>query len=118
MLERFLTIVERVSTVPAPKAPERTLDPDTSRSARVVDLFLKFAPEQLEKLLEATTVGDLPHVRATAHKLRGSSLSIGAPRMAKLCEELEAKPDVSSLAREIAGAFDDVRRELSAGASS
>ena len=119
LLERFLTVVERVSTVPAPiAATERALDPETNRSARVVDLFLKLAPEQLEKLLEATTVGDLSHVKATAHKLRGSSLSIGAPRMARLCEELEERPSVSSLAQEIAGAFDDVRRELRAGASS
>jgi hypothetical protein len=39
--------------------------------------------------------------------------------MARLCEELEEHPMISGLAREIAGALDEVRRELvRAGATS
>jgi CheY-like chemotaxis protein/HPt (histidine-containing phosphotransfer) domain-containing protein len=113
MLARYLPIVEQVSTIPAPRSrSERTLDPERTRSQRVVDLFLKVAPTQVETLLEAIAVGDLDHVKASAHKLRGSSLSIGAPRMARLCGELEEHPMISRLAREIAGALDEVRREL------
>jgi signal transduction histidine kinase/CheY-like chemotaxis protein/HPt (histidine-containing phosphotransfer) domain-containing protein len=120
LLQRWLPNVEQVSTIPAPPHDsERALDPDRTRSGRVVDLFLKLAPEQVETLLEAITVGDLAHVKATAHKLRGSSLSIGAPRMARLCGELETHPMISGLAQEIVTAFDDVRRELGRnGASS
>jgi signal transduction histidine kinase/CheY-like chemotaxis protein len=120
LLTRYLPIVEQISTIPAPpNDSDRALDPERMRSSRVVDLFLKLAPTQVETLLEAVAVGDLANVKASAHKLRGSSLSIGAPRMARLCEELEAHPAISGLAREIAGALDDVRRELGrAGASS
>jgi signal transduction histidine kinase/CheY-like chemotaxis protein len=119
LLTRFLTVVEQVSTIPAPRSSQRALDPERTRSPRVVDLFLKLAPAQVETLLEAVAVGDLAHVKASAHKLRGSSLSIGAPRMARLCEELEEHPMISGLAREIAGALDEVRRELvRAGATS
>jgi CheY-like chemotaxis protein/HPt (histidine-containing phosphotransfer) domain-containing protein len=113
LLRRWLPIVEQISTIPAPPHDsERALDPDRTRSGRVVDLFLEIAPGQVETLLEAVTIGDLTHVRAAAHKLRGSSLSIGAPRMARLCEELETHPMISGLAQEIVNALDDVRREL------
>jgi two-component system, sensor histidine kinase and response regulator len=113
LLERWLPVVEQVTTIPAPAADsERALDPERSRSPRVVEMFLKLAPAQVETLLEAITVGDLKRVSECAHKLRGSSLGIGAPRLARLCEELEAHPMISGLAREIASALDEVRREL------
>jgi HPt (histidine-containing phosphotransfer) domain-containing protein len=113
LLRRWLPVVEQLSTIPAPPHDsERALDPERTRSGRVVELFLKIVPEQVETLLEAVTIGDLAHVKATAHKLRGSSLSIGAPRMARLCEELETHPMISGLAHEIVSALDDVRREL------
>jgi CheY-like chemotaxis protein/HPt (histidine-containing phosphotransfer) domain-containing protein len=113
LLRRWLPVVEQPTTIPAPPHDsERALDPERARSGRVVELFLKIAPEQVETLLEAVTIGDLAHVKATAHKLRGSSLSIGAPRMARLCEELETHPMISGLAQEIVSALDDVRREL------
>ncbi len=119
MLARYLPVVDQIPTIPAPPDSDRALDPERARSERVVELFLKLAPSQVETLLEAVAVGDLDHVKSSAHKLRGSSLSIGAPRMARLCEELEAHPGISGLAREIAGALDDVRRELGrAGAPS
>ncbi len=114
LLERWLPVVEKVTTIPAPASDsERALDPSCRRSARVVDLFHALVPGQVDVLLEAITIGDFVTVQATAHKLRGSSLSIGAQRMARLCEELETHPMISGLAREIVGAFDEVRRELS-----
>jgi signal transduction histidine kinase/DNA-binding response OmpR family regulator len=113
LLERWLPVVSEVSAISGPRRySERALDPERARSPRVVELFLKLAPAQVDALLEAATVGDVAHVKASAHKLRGSSLGIGAPRMARLCEELEGKPTESELAREIVSAFDDVRREL------
>jgi signal transduction histidine kinase/DNA-binding response OmpR family regulator len=60
-----------------------------SRSSRVTDLFLRTLPEQLDDLAKAAAEGRMALVRDQAHKMKGSVGSIGAVRMAEVCERLQ-----------------------------
>jgi HPt (histidine-containing phosphotransfer) domain-containing protein len=55
----------------------------------LIDLYLEDAPRRLAALEEAVELRDESSLRLTAHCLRGSSGSIGAPRMALICTEVE-----------------------------
>jgi CheY-like chemotaxis protein/HPt (histidine-containing phosphotransfer) domain-containing protein len=122
LLARFLPVeVSRAST-PPPAAPppdptavtgaEPDLDPSRGRSPRVCALFLSLVPEQIDALLLSVGAGDHAGVKAGAHKLRGSALSIGASKLAALCERLEAEPTDLALPEQVKRAHDLVRKEL------
>ncbi len=83
------------SSLPASAIPdaESALDPTVSRSQGVVRVFLRHVPEQLASIASALESGDPEAVRSAAHKLKGSCLSVGVPRMAALCASLEATPN-------------------------
>jgi signal transduction histidine kinase/CheY-like chemotaxis protein len=98
-----------------PEAEPSVLDPSLRRSPSVVSLFLSLSRLQIETLLEAATVSDLARVREGARKLRGSSLSVGARRLADLCAELESGPSRSALLHEIVVVHDRVLSELQHG---
>jgi histidine phosphotransfer protein HptB len=66
------------------------LDAHTPRSATVAKIFLQHAPTQVAALGQALDADDPERIGVTAHKLKGSCLAIGAPRMAELCALLEA----------------------------
>jgi CheY-like chemotaxis protein/HPt (histidine-containing phosphotransfer) domain-containing protein len=82
------------SSMPAslPDAAEDALDPSVTRSQGVVRVFLRHVPEQLASLALALDAGDDEALRSAAHKLKGSCLSVGVPRMAALCASLETEP--------------------------
>jgi HPt (histidine-containing phosphotransfer) domain-containing protein len=54
-----------------------------------MDLFLRTLPVQLAALRDAIECGDANMLRRGAHKLRGSSGTIGAMRVSGLCARLE-----------------------------
>jgi signal transduction histidine kinase/DNA-binding response OmpR family regulator len=62
---------------------------DTRRSAKVIELVLKHVPMQLDALEAAIESGDAAATRAQSHKLKGSTASIGARRMAAVSEALQ-----------------------------
>jgi len=70
-------------------AVEQVLDREVSRSLKVIDLFLKLVPAQMDGLLEAAKKADSEDVRQRSHKLKGGCCSIGATAMAELCELLQ-----------------------------
>ena len=55
----------------------------------VIDQFIKEAEAQVGLLRDARQRLDTPLVKATAHSLKGSSMTMGACRLALLCTELE-----------------------------
>jgi two-component system sensor histidine kinase/response regulator len=122
LLTRWLPLeATEVSTwaaaVPPPALPavtetEPDLDPNRSRSPRVCTLFLSLVPDQIDALLLAVRAGEPETVKASAHKLRGSALSIGAVKLAALCEQLEAEPNNLALPDQVKDAHDVVRKEL------
>ena len=55
----------------------------------LIDLYLKDASDKLVAIRKAMAAMDETSLRRVAHNLKGSSASLGAHRMAALCEELE-----------------------------
>jgi len=78
---------------PPPSPNQSALDPTVERSPGVVRVFLRYVPDQLASLESAFSSNDREALRAAAHKLKGSCLSVGVPRMAALCASLESEPD-------------------------
>jgi HPt (histidine-containing phosphotransfer) domain-containing protein len=58
-------------------------------AARLIQTFLRQGRELTVELEQAARNGDVPAVSALAHKLKGSSGSVGGDRLSLLCDELE-----------------------------
>ncbi|MGK4006982.1 response regulator [Sorangium sp. So ce1036] len=65
------------------------LDPEVPRSRKLIELVLKNVPAQLDSLDDCIQGAVAPEVMASAHKLKGSMLSIGAARVAELAEKMQ-----------------------------
>ncbi|MET0343456.1 MAG: response regulator [Polyangiales bacterium] len=65
------------------------LDPAIPRSTKVVQLFLKLVPGQLESLCDSAERRVVDEVRERSHKLKGSCASIGAGAMASVAEVMQ-----------------------------
>ncbi len=65
------------------------LDPNVPRSPRLCRLFLEKIPEALADLAGALERRDADRVRTVSHKLKGSSIALGAWAMAGLASELQ-----------------------------
>jgi CheY-like chemotaxis protein len=61
------------------------LDPEERRSEKVIELFLRLVPGQIESLLAVVHAGSLDELRLCSHKLKGSCASLGARALADLC---------------------------------
>jgi CheY-like chemotaxis protein len=70
---------------------------DTRRSAKVIELVLKHVPMQLDALEAAIESSDATATRAQSHKLKGSTASIGARRMAAVSEALQRASESGDL---------------------
>jgi HPt (histidine-containing phosphotransfer) domain-containing protein len=55
----------------------------------LIDLYVESAPRQLAVMLEAAAERDEASLKRAAHCLKGSSASLGARRVAALCDEIE-----------------------------
>ncbi len=73
------------------------LDMTIKRSPKLVSLFVARVPDNLEELDKAIETGDAGAVRASAHKLKGSCLAIGAEVMAKEAETLQFEAENGDL---------------------
>ena len=86
--------------------------------AELIDLFVRETPDRLREMQTAATQYDAEALAAAAHNLRGCASSIGAVRMATLCQKLEENAErralqVSSrLLTEIEFEFDRARHAL------
>lgn len=63
------------------------LDPECQLPPRLIALFLRSAPGQVQLLVDACGARDAEAARAQAHKLKGSLYAAGATRLA---EDIEA----------------------------
>ncbi len=68
------------------------------RSLRLIQTYLRTVPEQVEGLVEICATADAEEIRARSHKLKGSSVSVGALRMGKLCEAIQHAAEEQELA--------------------
>jgi signal transduction histidine kinase/CheY-like chemotaxis protein/HPt (histidine-containing phosphotransfer) domain-containing protein len=87
-------------------ASDSALDPEVERSPAVVRVFLRHVPDQLGSLASALSSNDFDALHAAAHKLKGSCVSVGIPRMTALCVTLEACTEALG-ARELKAQLDE-----------
>jgi CheY-like chemotaxis protein/HPt (histidine-containing phosphotransfer) domain-containing protein len=91
------------------------LDASVRRSDAVVNVFLKHVPDQIAAIGKALEAGDVATLTSAAHKLKGSCLVVGLPRMVELCARLEAgDSDPQVCFAELRSVFAQAERELSA----
>lgn len=57
--------------------------------SQLAALYLRDSRERIEQLRQAATAGDLAQLARLAHSLGGSCASIGASRLATLCNDFE-----------------------------
>jgi len=98
----------------SPDVP-RALDPNVPRSPAVAKIFMKHVPDQLEAIGRALQARDAAALKAASHKLKGSCLAVGVPRMAELSGSLEdGKGEQQAAFAELCAVYDQAARELSA----
>ncbi len=101
------------SEAPAPP----TLLP-VHRSDKLIRLFLARVPDDLKSLGQSVAANDAKAVRAAAHKLKGSSLAVGAERMNQAAEALQHQAEADAVESfaprlaELTQQFDLVRGHL------
>lgn len=78
-------------------------------AAMLIDQFLEEAALQGARLREATERGDGAALKAAAHNLKGSSMTMGAYRLGALCSVIEAQ---AGRAAESSTLITDVMAEL------
>jgi CheY-like chemotaxis protein len=97
----------------APPEEASVLNPSVKRSDAVAKVFLKHVPDQLIAIGAAVRAVDATALKAAAHKLKGSCLAVGVPRMAELCAKLEeVEGDNPALFAELQAVFGKAQREL------
>ncbi|MBC7605120.1 MAG: response regulator, partial [Ramlibacter sp.] len=69
----------------------REFDPDMTTAREIVLLFLQDLPRHVAAIAQARATGDLRALVLAAHALKGSSGNVGAPRLADMCDGLEAQ---------------------------
>ena len=89
--------------LPPGSAPQRAgtsldLDPEASRSDKLIRLFLERLPVQLSQLGQAVEAGDAAQVRAHSHKIKGSSLALAAQRMSETAADMQHQAEEGNLA--------------------
>ncbi len=82
-----------------PDPDDAFLDPATSRSPRLIDIFLRMLPSHVDELKTEITRGSATEARAKAHKIKGSCLAIGAFRMARVAEKLQKLAEDNQLSK-------------------
>ena len=100
-------------------APYRELfengDPE---GAAWMESYLATAARGLEDMRRALAVGDRKELAASAHRIGGSSLIVGARRLGLLCQRIEIEasqkpvPELAAMVDEAALEFDAARGEI------
>lgn len=81
-------------------------------------MFLDQSPAIINEINEHQQVGDVTKMWQAAHKLKGSSLNLGAKHLAELCKEIELKGKsgvlngVKSLTSQLNDVFEQTKKEL------
>jgi CheY-like chemotaxis protein len=108
------TTDEMPSTAQPNETSAEILSSKSRRSQKVAKLFLEELAGRLNRLRRSLDLADIEGWQADAHQLKGSSVSIGALRLAKTMAELEEKPlaDVKRAFPRLEAEVEAVRRAL------
>lgn len=92
---------------------------------RVVHLFMEHAPILFEQLKCASATMQADDISAAAHALKSLCLSVGATRVARSCEQLEAgagndqisetSGSIDTIAQQLAVTCEDLKQQISHG---
>lgn len=74
----------------------RMMDEEGGFLKEIVNLFITDSVNTLNDIKAHTASGDIPAMNKSAHKLKGSSLSIGAQALGDFCFKLEKMPGFAS----------------------
>ncbi len=77
----------------------RMVGHDAALHARMLELFLRDAPGQIDAIKHAAEAGDLLLAAGAAHTLKTSARMVGALRMGLLCEDIETAADTAEAAQ-------------------
>ena len=84
--------------------------------AELIALFLVQGRELVGQIDTAGAAPDLLRLRAAAHKLKGSTATLGGDRLAAVCQRIEAAPpgelDLVGVAHEARHEFEQLAAEL------
>jgi CheY-like chemotaxis protein/HPt (histidine-containing phosphotransfer) domain-containing protein len=128
------TAVTEGAQAASPDDPDETLDRRVIAEFRqagtggvpefmvaLIDQFIEEAASQVEGLRDAGERSDGGALKATAHSLKGSALTMGATRLAALCKQMESQADrqpggavTSALLAQLDQEFVKVRHALEA----
>jgi CheY-like chemotaxis protein/HPt (histidine-containing phosphotransfer) domain-containing protein len=98
MLERYVAkALVPTAAAAEPDAAAVELDPGTPRAPRLSELFITHAPRTLAELDAALAKGDASAARASAHKLKGSCLVVGAGLAAESAFAVQRAADSADL---------------------
>ncbi len=98
LVETPLAQPQLVTTTLDRTAIERLREASPTLPQRLIHIFLnEEAPQLLDRLAKAIHHGDLVVLCETAHNLRGTASSLGAQKLAQLCQQVEANSDRGDL---------------------
>ena len=75
----------------------RSMDDDGSFIKEIIELFVSDSDRSLNELRSSVAASDIGRTHKTAHRLKGSALSIGANRFAALASEIEHESELASI---------------------
>ncbi|MEP6637428.1 MAG: response regulator [Acidobacteriota bacterium] len=93
-------------------------DDDDDPVAQLIKIYLEDTPPRLNAMRQAVKTSDEGELKFVAHAIKGTSASIGAQRIAALCDELEengldSRPErIEELVTEVEAEFSRVRGSL------
>jgi HPt (histidine-containing phosphotransfer) domain-containing protein len=92
---------------------------DPELTAEILELFTQQLTDALPQLAAALSGGDGERVRELAHRLKGSALTVGAPRLAAVLDELSMAGSTGQLdcAGELFTRLSDTWRATAAAAT-
>jgi CheY-like chemotaxis protein/HPt (histidine-containing phosphotransfer) domain-containing protein len=94
-------------------ARANVLEPGLKRTEGLIRVFREHVPAQVERIARAVERGDSAEVKLAAHRVKGSSLAFGAPRLVELCRELEqGRENLPQLVTELEAELGRVLGEL------
>jgi len=80
---------------------------------KIVSMFLQDMPCQIDELLEAESLADLPRVKEILHRIKGLASAVFASELLELCRTLEKVEntcdEATGLSRQINSEFDRLR---------
>lgn len=94
-----------------PSVLEASVGPDRALHRDIHQDFIATATKTIEQMAEAEDAGHAERLSSLAHRLKGSARTVGALRLADLCERLERAEDQQEAAAKL---LESIRSEFTA----